>query len=130
MGDNVQVVPSVVAQTRTEFAGLLRRASERLTGARLPEPIVLPEPPTEPDARALVIGRSMGCDLTLSDPTVSRWHAELVRDGERWVVRDMGSTNGTRVNGDVVSGDEVPKDGLAGALVQVGKRRFVRLVGG
>ena len=99
MGDNVQVAPSVVAQTRTDLAGVLRRASERLTGARLPEPIELPEPPDEPDARALVIGRSIACDLTLSDPTVSRWHAELVREGERWVVRDMGSTNGTRVNG-------------------------------
>jgi pSer/pThr/pTyr-binding forkhead associated (FHA) protein len=99
MGHNVQVVPSVVAQTRTEFAGLLQRASERLSGDRVPETIVLQEPPAEPDARALVIGRSIGCDLTLGDPTVSRWHAELIRDGDHWIVRDMGSTNGTRVNG-------------------------------
>jgi pSer/pThr/pTyr-binding forkhead associated (FHA) protein len=90
---------SVVAQTRTEFAGLLRRVGQRLSGSPLPDPIVVPEPPSEPDARALVIGRSVACDLTLADPTVSRWHAELIRDGERWIVRDMGSTNGTRVNG-------------------------------
>lgn len=90
---------SVVVQTRVELAGLLRRASERLSRAALPAPIELPEPPLEPDRRALVIGRSLGCDVTLSDPTVSRWHAELVRDDDRWVVRDMGSTNGTRVNG-------------------------------
>jgi pSer/pThr/pTyr-binding forkhead associated (FHA) protein len=95
----VQVATSVVAQTRTEFAGLLRRAGQRLSGSALPDPIVVPEPPSEPDARALVIGRSVACDLTLSDPTVSRWHAELIRDGDRWIVRDMGSTNGTRVNG-------------------------------
>jgi pSer/pThr/pTyr-binding forkhead associated (FHA) protein len=95
----VQVATSVVAQTRIEFAGLLRRASERLSHGALPPPVELPEPPAEPDGRALVIGRSTGCDLTLGDSTVSRWHAELIRDGERWVVRDMGSTNGTRVNG-------------------------------
>jgi pSer/pThr/pTyr-binding forkhead associated (FHA) protein len=90
---------SVAAQTRLEVAGLLRRASERLSRAALPAPIELPEPPDEPDRRPLVIGRSIGCDMTLSDPTVSRWHAELIREGDGWVVRDMGSTNGTRVNG-------------------------------
>lgn len=66
---------------------------------RLPEVIEVPEPPSEPDARALVIGRSVGCDFVLNDPTVSRWHAELVRGEDGWLVRDMGSTNGTRVNG-------------------------------
>jgi pSer/pThr/pTyr-binding forkhead associated (FHA) protein len=90
---------SVATQARVELAGLLRRASEWLRGAALPRPIELPEPPLEPERRALVIGRSMACDLTLTDPTVSRWHAELIRDGDAWVVRDMGSTNGTRVNG-------------------------------
>ena len=95
----MQVAASIAAQTRLECAELLRRASLRLGRGALPEPIELPEPPDERDSRALVIGRSMGCDLTLGDPTVSRWHAELIREGERWIVRDMGSTNGTRVNG-------------------------------
>lgn len=90
---------TVAARTYLEIAGLLRRASERLSRAALPAPIELPEPPYEPERRALVIGRSMRCDLTLSDRSVSRWHAELLRDGDQWVVRDMGSTNGTRVNG-------------------------------
>jgi pSer/pThr/pTyr-binding forkhead associated (FHA) protein len=94
---NVRVAATVAAHTRVQAAGLLRRASERLSRAALPAAIELPEP-RERD-RALVIGRSTRCDLTLSDSSVSRWHAELVRDGERWVVRDMGSTNGTRVNG-------------------------------
>jgi pSer/pThr/pTyr-binding forkhead associated (FHA) protein len=66
---------------------------------RLPEVIEVPEPPVEPDTRALVIGRSVGCDFVLSDPTVSRWHAELTPADDGWMVRDMGSTNGTRVNG-------------------------------
>jgi pSer/pThr/pTyr-binding forkhead associated (FHA) protein len=65
----------------------------------LPAVIEVPEPPPGADDRALVIGRSIACDLILGDPTVSRWHAELVRHEDGWIVRDIGSTNGTRVNG-------------------------------
>jgi pSer/pThr/pTyr-binding forkhead associated (FHA) protein len=50
----------------------------------------------------LVIGRHPNCDLVLTDTTVSRRHARLTfRDGG-WVVRDLESTNGTRVNGQYV----------------------------
>jgi pSer/pThr/pTyr-binding forkhead associated (FHA) protein len=45
------------------------------------------------------IGRSRDCDVILSDPNVSRRHAEVVRDGDAWVVLDLGSTNGIKVNG-------------------------------
>jgi pSer/pThr/pTyr-binding forkhead associated (FHA) protein len=45
------------------------------------------------------IGRSPGCDLPLGDPTVSWMHAELRRAGDSWVLVDLGSRNGTRVNG-------------------------------
>jgi hypothetical protein len=48
--------------------------------------------------RAL-IGRSRDCDAVLDDPNVSRRHAELRRDGGAWVVADLGSTNGVKVNG-------------------------------
>ena len=68
-------------------------------GVALPDVIEVPEPPRESEVRALVIGRSVGCDYVLGDPTVSRWHAELICAADGWVVRDMGSTNGTRVNG-------------------------------
>jgi hypothetical protein len=47
----------------------------------------------------LTVGRSSGCSLTLKDTTVSREHAAFVRRGEVWWVVDLGSTNGTRVNG-------------------------------
>jgi hypothetical protein len=47
----------------------------------------------------LTIGRATDCDCVISEPTVSRHHAELRRDGERWLLRDLGSRNGTRVNG-------------------------------
>ena len=47
----------------------------------------------------LSIGREYDCDFVLDEPTVSRHHAILRRTPEGWVVRDVGSTNGTRLNG-------------------------------
>jgi FHA domain/Domain of unknown function (DUF1707) len=49
--------------------------------------------------RQVVLGRSRDCDCVLAEPSVSRRHAELRRDGARWILRDLGSRNGTRVNG-------------------------------
>lgn len=51
---------------------------------------------------ALSIGRLDACDIVLSDPGVSRKHAEVRREGDEWVVIDLGSTNGTIVNGKAV----------------------------
>ena len=45
-----------------------------------------------------VIGRSRDCEVVLSDPNVSRRHAEVRRDGDEWVVVDLGSTNGVKLN--------------------------------
>ncbi|HEX2050767.1 MAG TPA: DUF3662 and FHA domain-containing protein [Actinomycetota bacterium] len=47
----------------------------------------------------VTIGRLSTNDVVLSDPNVSRRHAELRRDGESWTIADLGSTNGTLVNG-------------------------------
>jgi hypothetical protein len=47
----------------------------------------------------VTMGRLASCALTLTDSTVSREHAALVRRGDGWWVVDLGSTNGTRVNG-------------------------------
>jgi hypothetical protein len=47
----------------------------------------------------LLVGRHDACDVVVGHASVSRWHARLsFRDGH-WVMRDLGSTNGTRVNG-------------------------------
>jgi hypothetical protein len=45
-----------------------------------------------------VIGRSRRCDIVLTDPNVSRQHAEIRRQGDGFMVVDLGSTNGIRVN--------------------------------
>jgi len=61
----------------------------------------------------LVLGRSSGCQLVFADDTVSRRHAELRLDDGRWMLRDLGSSNGTWVNGrrvmeaEVAPGDEL-----------------------
>jgi pSer/pThr/pTyr-binding forkhead associated (FHA) protein len=61
----------------------------------------------------LVVGRDETADVRVDEPLVSRNHARLERRGDAWFVLDLGSTNLTRVNGDVVSerqlrhGDEV-----------------------
>src|SRR5262245_7350404 len=57
-----------------------------------------------------IVGRSPETDLRLAEPGLSREHAELLVDGGRLTVRDMGSTNGTFVNGDRVETREL-RDG-------------------
>jgi hypothetical protein len=45
------------------------------------------------------IGRDASCDLAIADMTVSRRHATLERTPDGWLLSDLESTNGTRVNG-------------------------------
>ena len=52
----------------------------------------------ELSGETVVIGRSRRCDVVLTDANVSRQHAEIRLTGAQAVVRDLGSTNGTRVN--------------------------------
>jgi hypothetical protein len=47
----------------------------------------------------ITVGRHPDSNLVLADPNVSRNHAEIRPQGDRYVVADLGSTNGTRVNG-------------------------------
>jgi hypothetical protein len=49
--------------------------------------------------RPISIGRLDTCDIVLDDPTVSRNHAEVRREGDGFELVDLGSRNGTRVNG-------------------------------
>jgi hypothetical protein len=52
--------------------------------------------------KPVVIGRLADCDIVIDDPNASRKHAEVRPDGVDYVVYDLGSTNGTRVNGSPV----------------------------
>ena len=55
------------------------------------------------EAERLTMGRATECDVLLATPEVSRRHALLVREGERFEVRDLESINGTFVNGEKVA---------------------------
>ena len=62
--------------------------------------VILPDGSRIPlDAEPIVVGRMPECTVVLSDPNVSRRHAEIRRSGSDVVAVDLQSTNGTRVNG-------------------------------
>ena len=58
-----------------------------------------------------VIGRSREADIHIDDPNVSRKHAEVRPSGGSWIVRDLGSTNGVKVNGRRIQGPQSLKPG-------------------
>src|SRR5262245_2425038 len=74
------------------------------------------------DADAVCIGTAQSNDLVLTDPTVSRYHVELRRQGDRVVVIDHGSTNGTQV------GQVTVNDGRilvrTGSVLQLGETKI------
>jgi Protein of unknown function (DUF3662)/FHA domain len=59
----------------------------------------------------VTLGRSRQCDVVLDDPNVSRQHAEIRPRGGSWVLTDLGSTNGSSINGRRIDGPEVVKPG-------------------
>lgn len=61
--------------------------------------------------RGATVGRSRQCEIVVEDPNVSRRHGELRPRGGSWVFTDLGSTNGSRVNGRPVEGPTVVKPG-------------------
>ena len=58
-------------------------------------------------SRSFVIGRSRECDLRVTDGNASRRHAEIVQEGSVYVLVDLGSTNGTELNGRRVTRHEL-----------------------
>jgi predicted component of type VI protein secretion system len=61
--------------------------------------------------RGATVGRSRQCEIVVEDPNVSRRHGELRPRGGSWVFTDLGSTNGSRVNGRPVEGPTVVRPG-------------------
>lgn len=79
------------------------------------------ERPVELSAAARLIGREQHCTLQLADESVSRRHAMLEYDGRTHVVTDLGSTNGTYVNEQRVTGS---RPLAAGDRVRFGNQIF------
>ena len=59
----------------------------------------------------MVIGRDLGNDIVISDSEVSRRHARIFMQGNNYVIEDLGSTNGTFVNGQRLTGSYVLRPG-------------------
>jgi pSer/pThr/pTyr-binding forkhead associated (FHA) protein len=68
-----------------------------------------------------VIGRGSDADITISDAGTSRKHVEILWDGERAMVRDMKSTNGTMLDGRKVTEAALPPD----STVTIGRTDIV-----
>ena len=66
-----------------------------------------------PSGRSLVVGRGLSSDIAIYDPTISRRHAELTVGTDGVQVRDLGSSNGTCINGSrVTAGRLNPNDSI------------------
>jgi pSer/pThr/pTyr-binding forkhead associated (FHA) protein len=73
------------------------------------------------DKTEILIGRSAGCDLVLSDEFSSNTHAKLIKVGEDWVLQDLSSTNGTFLDGRKVT---TPATIKAGMTIRIGTTNF------
>jgi len=74
--------------------------------------LVLPSGERIPLGREVVtVGRLGDCTIPLNDTNVSRRHAEVRPSARGYVVSDLGSTNGTKVNGQRIQGEQVLADG-------------------
>lgn len=69
----------------------------------------------------VVIGRGSEADITLDDPGISRRHLEVVWDGKRAQANDLGSTNGSKLNGDRFTKALLPND----SVLEIGRSRIV-----
>ena len=70
----------------------------------------------------MTIGRGLNNTIVLEDPRISRQHAQVRWKSRRFLISDLGSTNGTYVNGAPVSAEQVLR---AGDIVSLGGLEMV-----
>lgn len=98
--DEAVVVQPLAASMSTPVAGAITSAIVTEDGARH----VL-------ETERVTIGRQSGCTIVIRDTNVSREHAQLRRRPNGWTLRDLGSTNGTKLNGVRVEGEQMLANG-------------------
>lgn len=98
---------SIVSPAAAAFLEHYREDSKDLRRVRL-------------DSFPFVIGRSKTAQLTVFSERISRQHAEITVDGRRFYIRDLGSRNGTYVNGEQIDRCQI----VAGDIIHVGDSEF------
>jgi hypothetical protein len=94
----------VLAAKQSEELGLARRVIVVTTGGQV----------REFTQSRVVLGRSKEADLRIDDPNISRKHAAIYWNNDRLIIEDLGSTNGTLVNGYPVTSTVLrPRDVVA-----------------
>lgn len=94
------VIQPIAASMATPIAGAITSALITPDGVRH----VL-------ETERVTIGRQSGCTVVIRDTNVSREHAQLRRRPNGWTLRDLGSTNGTKLNGVRVDDEQMLADG-------------------
>ncbi len=137
-GETTKVIPKVGGEDSTELPEVDEEAPENSGDGGVVESLpsgsallVVKRGPNAGsrfllDREVTTAGRHPDSEIFLDDVTVSRRHVEFVREGNAFVVRDVGSLNGTYVNREPI--DTAILSG--GDEVQIGKFRLVFLTSG
>jgi pSer/pThr/pTyr-binding forkhead associated (FHA) protein len=96
--------PQAVSRHNPAHQAGFRHAGFKQATLALSAELVIEMPSTQGrlvkiDQPAMIIGRAKSVDITLDAPVVSRQHARLERIGDEYWITDLGSSNGTLVNG-------------------------------
>lgn len=115
LGEEAEQIPSAPAAAPITAAAFFDAETHVFAPAVAGQPYATLEVPGVPDPIVLgdertVIGRLQSCDVCLGDANASRQHAAIEREGSGWVLIDLGSTNGTLLNGEPVDRERL-RDG-------------------
>ena len=119
-------LPGLPQRSGNDFNGIKTDSSNRalpIRGGQEPEEAMKkstmaiqtltdPESPTILSAEAVVVGSDASCDYTVEGRGVSKQHAEVYRVGDLWWVRDLGTDDGTYLDGDLIEAAPVPREAV------------------
>lgn len=101
--------------------GVLRIDSVNLKGEVAWTPVLEIDGKRYPITKSrTIIGRGSDADITIDDTGTSRQHVEILWDGKRGQVNDLGSTNGSKLNGERVTQAPLPPD----SVIEIGRTRI------